>query len=572
MSERSLPPHVLTEIESPIRESRLMGVGELAQLATSADLTLAAAARLALQRLAQDDSRSVAAAAATALGRTAVRVKPDRVDFGQVPAGTPHVIADVLVEGPPLAVATATVTASGPGLRAALRDHRMRILWQPRSDWLDGTVTVRGPAGWAEVRVTGQVAAAEPASLAELETQLEAEAEAGGAPASRVTVLPPPTRRRRSGAAMIVAGLTALVLLGGGGVAVALTTGMGRDRTPAAAPAATVPLSSPAPGSPAATAAPAPSTVARVPLAARAASTGKPSVVATVRVGAEPEGVAVAPDGRTVYVANQDSRILSVVDAGSRQVSSVRLRHTPRFVATSHDGRLVFVSMYEDDKKSGSGVAVVDTADNRVVRYLATGTQPFTLAVCPDDRLWVPIHSSGRLEIYTTADQRPDGQVIVPPNPHAVAFSAALGRAFTANHESNAVSVVDMRSERLLKSVPVSRAPHSVAVSPDGGTVLVAGYEANTADLLDARTLRRTGPLRVGSKPQSVAFAGDGRHAYVVNEGDHTVSVLNARTGAVTATVKVGRSPRSIAVSPDGRLAYVSNGDDDTISVLRVAA
>ena len=321
---------------------------------------------------------------------------------------------------------------------------------------------------------------------------------------------------------MIIAGLTALVLLGGAGVAVALTTGAQRDLPPAAAPAppattAPAPMSTAATGP--ATAAPAPSDVARVPLALRAVSTGKPAVVATIRVGAEPEGIAVSPDGRTVYVANQSSRVLSVVDAASRRVTAVHLRHTPRFVTTSRDGRLVFVSMYENDK-SGSGVAVVDAAGRKVVRYLATGVQPFTLAVGPDDRLWVPIHSNRRVEIYATADQRPDGQVNVPPNPHAVAFSASLMRAFTANHESNAVSIIDMRTDRLLKSVPVSRAPHSVAVSPDGGTVLVAGYEANTADLIDAKTMRRTGPFRVGKKPQSVAFAGDGGHAYVVNEGD----------------------------------------------------
>jgi YVTN family beta-propeller protein len=565
MSERGLPPNVLTEIGSPIRETRLTGVDELARLASGADLALAAAARLALKRLTDDDSRSVATAATAALERTTVRLNPERVEFGQIPLGTQQVVTDVLVEGPPLAVATATVTVAGPGLHAMLNGRQLRIAWLPESHWLDGLVTVRGPAGWADVRVTGQLTAAGPMWQAATEVPLHDLDDFDGLRAAHETVPIAPPKRRRVGTTVLLAGLTALVLLGGVGVAVALTTG--GDRRPTAA--------GPAPSDPPSTAAvsaapaPAPTVVARAPLAHKVVSVAKPAVVGAIRVGSEPEGVAVSPDGRTAYVANQSSHVLSVVDTATRRVTSVSLRNTPRFVTTSRDGRNVFVSMYENDK-SGSGVAVVDAASRKVVRYLATGVQPYALAVGPDDRIWVPIHSQGRVEIYTAFDQRPAGQIKVPANPHAVAFSASLMRAFTPNHESNAVAIIDMRTDKMWKSIPVSRAPHSIAVSPDGRTVLVAGYDAGTADLIDAATLRRTGPLRVGTKPQCVAFAADGKHAYVVNEGDNTVSVLDGHTGAVTATVGVGRSPRTIAVSPDGLVAYVSNGDDNTVSVLRV--
>jgi YVTN family beta-propeller protein len=579
MSERGLPPQVLTEIDSPVRESRLSAVDQLSRLAHGADLDLAAVARHALRHLTEDDSRSVAAAAAAALERSAVRLNPDRVDFGQVPPETPRLIADVAVEGPPLAVGAATITVSGPGLRAMLDDRRLRIVWLPRSEWLDGSVTVRGPAGWADVRVTGQVTAG-PMSRAAVEARLRAidGVGTGDLRTARVTVLPPgplppppppaAPRRRHLGTSVLIAALTALVLLGGAGVAWALVNDRQGAREPTGAPSLPV-AAEPTGGATSGT--PGPGTVSRVPLAQRMQSLAKPTVVGTIKVGAEPEGVAVSPDSRTVYVANQNSKVLSLVDAASRRVSSMTLRNTPRFVAVSRDGESVFVSMYETDK-SGSGVAVVDADTRKVTKYLTTGMQPFALAVGPDNRLWVPIHSHARLEIFTAGEQRAAGAVEVPANPHAVAFSGDLMRAFTANHESNAVAVVDMRSDRTLRSVPVSRSPHSIAVSPDGRRVLVAGYEADAADLIDAVTLKRSGPFRVGSKPQAVAFATDGRHGYVVNEGSDSVSVLDGRTGKVTATVKVGDSPRTIAMSPDGRRAYVSNGADNTVTILRVGA
>ncbi|WP_305789224.1 YncE family protein [Symbioplanes lichenis] len=576
----SVPLHVVTRIESPIREIRLAAVDDLAWFAAGDDPGAAADARMHLQRLTEDDSRAVSAAAATALERTAIRLNPDRIDFGQVPPGTAPLTVQVLVEGPPLAATEAAVHVSGAGLRAAFAGRQLHIEWTPGSEWLDGSVAVRGPAGWAEVRVTGEVTEAVPLTRAVLAERVRDLDGVGDYATSRVTVLPAepprPRHRRRAGAAVLVAGLTSLVLIGGVGVAVALTNGGQQQRDPLAAPGPSpevedhsLHLLQDTPDGAPQLAPPVPAEIQKIPILTHARSLGKPVVTGTIKVGNEPEGVAVSPDNKTVYVANQSSRILSVVDVASKRVASVELRNTPRFVAVSRDGRLVFVSMYETDK-SGSGVAVVDARSRKVLRYLGTGVQPYTLLVGPDDRLWVPIHGRGTVEIFGKDATTLAGRVAVPNNPHAIGFSADLARAYTANHESNAVAVLDMRTGKVLKTIPVSKAPHSVAVSPDGQRVLSAGYEADTADLIDARDFHRIGPLRVGTDPQSVAFAADSSHAYVVNEGDDTVSVLDGFTGAVTSTVKVGGSPRVIAVSPDGRSAYVSNGDDNTISVLKV--
>src|SRR3972149_6196597 len=45
-------------------------------------------------------------------------------------------------------------------------------------------------------------------------------------------------------------------------------------------------------------------------------------VVATVKVGVEPEGVAVSPDGKWVYVSRETSHTISVVDAASAEVAA----------------------------------------------------------------------------------------------------------------------------------------------------------------------------------------------------------------------------------------------------------
>jgi YVTN family beta-propeller protein len=514
MSERRLPAKLLKRITSANRDVRARVIPELAELAAGADTGRAAAAVAALAGLANDDSRGVGEAASAALAGTVVRLDPDRVDFGLVRPGGSRVSAEVTVGGPPLARAL-TATASDPALRATLDGDRLRVSWLPRAGEFRGTVTLRGPAG---------------------ETSLPVTADGGTPPAPTPTE---PTRRWP-----LVAAAAAVILLIGGGWAAFRNPGEPVRITalPGAPP--------PPPG--------------------RLVSSPTPRVIATVPVGVEPEGVAVSPDSRTVYVANQGSRVLSVMSVPTMHVTPVTLRATARFVAVSRDGRTVFVSMYNKNL-TGSGVAVVDAATRTVRRYLPTGVQPFDLAVAPDDRLWVPIHGGRSVEIYSAGDLRMLTRVYVPKNPHSVAFSADGQRAFTPDHESSSMSVIDMRTDRRIATLPVSLFPHSVAVTPDGRKVVVAAWGAGAIDIVDAITLKRAGPFRVGYHPQSVAVAADGGFAYAVNEGGATVSVVRMRDGRATATVPVGGSPRTVAVAADGRFAYVTNGHDNTVSVLAVA-
>ncbi|WP_250037834.1 beta-propeller fold lactonase family protein [Paractinoplanes maris] len=547
MTSDNLPPGLGERLDAADLDTRLTAVGELRELAAGTDHEAAVAARAVLVRLVGDDSRQLSTAAEEALAATSIALDPPRIDFGPVAPGTPRLLATVAILGSPVALSS-RLKVTGPGLRARIAGDHLQVAWLPGSGPLSGRVSLDGPAGAADLPVTGHIGFGPPT-----DGRQDALNRLGSlrSPLTRPS-RPLPARRIRG---VVIAAAAALVLLAGTGIAAAVTL-TGEPETPTVAAPSSAPSPQPSTGRPS--------------VAPRLVSVDKPTVEGAIRVGDEPEGVVVSPDSRTLYVANQSSRVLSVVDLASRDVRSVTLRNTPRFVTVSRDGRRVFVSMYEDDL-SGSGVAVVDAQSLKVLENLRTGVQPYALAVDPGGRLWVPIHGGRNVEIWTVSDpSKLGGRVFVPENPHAVAFDTDGQRAFTPDHESSTVSVIDMRNDKRLRSIPVSKAPHSLAVSPDGRTVVVACFEANAVDVIDAVTLERRGPFPVGTKPQAAAFATDSGHAYAVNEGSNSVSVVDPGSGRVTATVPVGRSPRVIAVAPDGRYAYVSNGDDDTITILRV--
>ena len=313
----------------------------------------------------------------------------------------------------------------------------------------------------------------------------------------------------------------------------------------------------------------------RVPAVRRNASLPVPVVREAIKVGNGPQGAAVSPDGRRVYIANTHSDAVSVIDnATSRVIATISLPAPPQYVAIAPNGQRVYVTTYNDADGTGSAVQVINTATNTVVATISpSGTNPYAAAVTPDgQRLYVPDHGSQNLSVIDTRTNSVTTIIVVPPNPHWVAFTPDGRRAYVANHESNLVSVVDTASNTVIAKIPVGRSPHSVAITPDGREAFVADYDAKSVSVIDTRSDTVTATMAVGTNPQCVAVAPDGRHAYVTNNGSNTVSVIDTANNHVTATVPVGHSPWVVVVAPDGRHAYVTNNGSNTVSVLQTTS
>jgi hypothetical protein len=160
-----LPHDLLELVDHPFPATRLGSVDVLTRLAEGSNLPIAAGARSVLERMVNDDSRAVAAAASEAVAAMSLRLSAADVDLGNVPVGA-AATAEISIEGPPLATAS-RVESSTPALRVRRIDRTVRIDADTSAPGpVDGVVTVAGPAGSAEVHVVGAVSAAASASSA----------------------------------------------------------------------------------------------------------------------------------------------------------------------------------------------------------------------------------------------------------------------------------------------------------------------------------------------------------------------------------------------------------------------
>src|SRR2546430_16291635 len=73
--------------------------------------------------------------------------------------------------------------------------------------------------------------------------------------------------------------------------------------------------------------------------------TASDQVVATIKAGGKPRGIAASPDGRRLYVSDQPSGALLIVDLARREVSGqIPVGKSPEGVGISRDGSWIAVA------------------------------------------------------------------------------------------------------------------------------------------------------------------------------------------------------------------------------------
>ncbi len=251
--------------------------------------------------------------------------------------------------------------------------------------------------------------------------------------------------------------------------------------------------------------------------------------------------------GEFVYVSNEDSRNLTVIDATTDSVvATIEVGTRPRGVRVSPDGRTVYVALSGSPKcpptmpdaecaklrsdRTKDGVAVVDVATRTTVKTLPAGLDPETFDVSHDGT-----------------------------------------RLFVSNEDADSATIVDIASGKAVANVKVGKEPEGVTLSPDGKSVWVTGETDHDITGIDLATGKAFADIDVlGKRPRSIGFLPDGTRAYVTNEVSGTVSVIDiaARKTLKQITMPEGSRPMSLVVTPDGKRIYVSNGRGKTVSIL----
>ena len=270
-----------------------------------------------------------------------------------------------------------------------------------------------------------------------------------------------------------------------------------------------------------------------------------------------------------VWVANEGSDTLSVIDAATNEVAA-----TLTGVAAPHN------------VQAGNGAAVLATSAAGAVLRIGTdyhptweaaaGEHPAHVIQLPGGDVYATDESGDAVTVLTPASTEAT-TIAVGRGPHGLRASPDARLVLVANRRSGTVSFLDTQRRAVVAEVPVGAEPVQVAFAPGGTHAYVTLRGENAVVALDVRARRVAGRVAVGRGPVQLYPAPDGSLLVVANQGPRgqpgrTVSLVATGPLREVARIEAGLGPHGVVVEPSGRRAYVTNVYSGSVSVLDLVA
>lgn len=236
--------------------------------------------------------------------------------------------------------------------------------------------------------------------------------------------------------------------------------------------------------------------------------------------GAEPRGLAIAPDGKHAYTANGYLETVSVIDlaTGTEVGSPIAVEGRAEGIAVTPDGSRAYVSIFDKDK-----VDVIDLATDTLIGSIPVGAGPHGIAVTPNG-----------------------------------------SRVLVANSGEETVSEIDTATDTVVKTVAVGAPTGELAISPDGTHAYVVGskFVVQTAEAaltpIDIAAGTAGTPVPVPGNASDIAILPDGSRAYVAATEEEepepaTASVLpfDLATNTLESGFAAGELIKALAIVPN---------------------
>jgi len=303
------------------------------------------------------------------------------------------------------------------------------------------------------------------------------------------------------------------------------------------------------------------------------------AVVATVPAGTEARAVAVNANTGRVFVANEFSNDVTVIDGATRTTTRVAVGKRPQYIAVNTRSNKVYVSNAQD-----ASISVIDGATLAVTTVNVNGSGPFLVDEAANRIYMVRLGTADEVTYFNGNDNSFYTIALDAYSPVAVALNPYTARLYVATTVTGDVRVVDTTSPSdfpptlsvgvwsKAMGVAVNVATNRIyAVTQDArGPIAIINGDSNAATFLAPAGHANGGTTVVANPYTNKAYFGFANEIGILDGATNALAFLPVN-GTVIAMKLNPVSNRVYAVTSANQLVVV-DGASNTATSVAIAA
>lgn len=231
------------------------------------------------------------------------------------------------------------------------------------------------------------------------------------------------------------------------------------------------------------------------------------SSLGSINLGARPAGIGVSADRSITVVAMNGEDSVKIIQ-NSTVIGTIPLPGgtKPYGIALSDDGTRAYVTSFT---RSAGAVLALDVTNRRVIANIPIGNFPSSIAFSPDEtQVWATAFFDDGVYIIDTLTNTLSTRITGLFNAWGIAFNPTGTRAYVtgATDISGSLYVIDTSTYRVIATVGVGNRPRFVRVSNSGRHVFVTNHDSDFISQVDARTNKLIRNIPVGPQAEGIRF------------------------------------------------------------------
>lgn len=267
---------------------------------------------------------------------------------------------------------------------------------------------------------------------------------------------------------------------------------------------------------------------------------------------------------RPIFVLNSLDADISVIDPASfKPIKRIPTGKEPHHLYLAPDEKTLIVA-----NATGNTLTFIDPTSANVLRTVPKIQDPYHLRFSPDMKWFVTAANRlNHVDIYKwNGADAPEPFTLVkridaPKTPSHLNIDSKSTVVYASMQDSDELMAIDLATQEQRWKIKVGKLPADVFLTPDDRTLLVGltgdrFVEAYDVSGAQPRLIQR---IPTGDGAHAFRARGDKRHVFVSNRVANTISLLDTKTLSVVAEYPAPGGPDCMEMLPDNRTLLVTS-------------